>query len=214
MKFTKMSLITALLIGSSAFALDNVKMSGDANVFYHTQDAEMTPNILADDDASLLSKDNSAADASLNLAISADLVGNDLVKLSGKAAVTILSTLGLENNLVSNVWGGAHTATLGTGAKYAGSSHDDIGVDLGGAKVENATWMTEAYVELAMQKVTKSSIKLGRMEVDTPLAFSETWSIEKNTFEGALLINQDIPGTTVAAAYVGNGNGNETLGQD
>jgi len=211
MKFTKMSLITALLIGSSAFAIDNVQVSGDANVFYHTQDADMTPNVLSGDSATLFGKDNSAADASLNLAISADLVGNDLVKVSGNAAYTIISTLGLENNFVSNVWGASHSATVGTGAGYAGSEHSGA---FGGAKVENASWMTEAYVTVAMQAATKSTVMLGRMPLDTPLAFTETWSIEKNTFEAAVLVNQDIPGTTVVGAWVGNGNGGESLGQD
>jgi len=34
MKFTKMSLVTALLIGSSAFAIENTKVSGDVKLFY------------------------------------------------------------------------------------------------------------------------------------------------------------------------------------
>ena len=34
MKFTKMSLVAALLVGSSAFAIDNVKVSGDAKLYY------------------------------------------------------------------------------------------------------------------------------------------------------------------------------------
>jgi hypothetical protein len=52
------------------------------------------------------------------------------------------------------------------------------------------------------------------MELDTPLAFTEAWTIEKNTFEAAVLANTDIPDTTVVAAYIGNGNGTETFGQD
>ena len=42
MKFTKMSLVAALLIGSSAFAIDNVKVSGDAKVYYSTNDTTTT----------------------------------------------------------------------------------------------------------------------------------------------------------------------------
>jgi hypothetical protein len=213
MKLIKMSLVAALFAGSSAFAVDNLKVSGDVNVFYHTQDAQTVPDLLAGEaDGSLFSKDSSAADASLNLAISADVAKNDLVTVSANAGYTILTTLGLENNFVSNVWGGAHDATLGTGATYAGSSHDDAIGSLGGAKVDNPSYMTEAYVTLALQKATKTSVMIGRMPVDTPLVFTETWSIEKNTFEGAVLVNQDIPGTTVVGAYIGNGNGNESMG--
>jgi hypothetical protein len=205
MKFTKMSLVAALLIGSSAFAIDNIKMSGNAQLNYSTSDAKSGYAAISNKD-SLFSKDNSAADAALNLNITADLAKNDLVSVSAGAGYTVLSTLGLENNLVSNVWGGAHTATVPTGARYASV--------LGGAKVENANWMNEAWVAVSLNKGSKSTLKLGRMELDTPLAFTETWSIEKNTFEAAVVVNQDIPDTTLVGAYVGNGNGTETFGQD
>ena len=189
MKFTKMSLVAALLIGSSAFALDNVKMSGNANLFYATQDNGAN---------TLFNKDASAADAGLNLNVTADLVQNDVVAISAGAGYTVLSTLGLENNLVSSVWGSAHGATTQTGASYLGAA------PFNGVKVENASWMNEAWIAAT---AGKTAAKIGRMELDTPLVFTETWSIEKNTFEGAVVINQDIPDTTLVGAYVGNGNG-------
>ena len=194
MKFTKMSLVAALLIGSSAFAIENTKVSGDASLFYGTGD---------DDSNSLFDKTDAAADAGLNLNVTTDLVKNSVVSISAGAGYTVLSTLGLENNLVSGVWGSAHGATAGTGASYGSS--------LGGAKVENANWMNEAWIAATAGKTT---VKLGRMELDTPLVFTEKWSIEKNTFEAAVVINQDIPDTTLVGAYVGNGNGTENLGQD
>jgi len=203
-KFTKMSLVAALLIGSSAFALENVKVSGDANLIYSTTDAKAGYAALSGS-SDLFGKDNSAADASLNLNVSADVLSSDLVSVSAGAGYTVLSTLGLENNFVSNVIGGAHSATTGTGANYA-----DI-PPYNGAKVENASWFNEAWIAATSGKTT---LKLGRMALDTPLAFTETWSIEKNTFEAAVVINQDIPDTTLVGAYVGNGNGNETFGQD
>jgi hypothetical protein len=211
MKIVKMSLAAAVLVGASAFAIDNVKVSGNAQVFYSTSDAKgQTMNnlgaALADTamtkGGTLFSKDSSAADAALNLNISADLAKNSLVTVSAGAGYTALSTLGLENNMVSNVWGGAHTASnVGTnGSNYV-------------AKVDNASWMNEAWVALSLNELSKSTVKVGRMELDTPLAFTEKWSIEKNTFEGAVLINQDIPDTTLVGAYIGNGNGTEDLGK-
>jgi len=188
MKFTKMSLVAALLIGSSAFALDNTKVSGNAQLFYATQD---------NGSDSMFNKDASAADAGLNLNVTTDLVKNDVVAISAGAGYTVLSTLGLENNLVSSVWGGAHGATAN------GSSF--------GYKVENANWMNEAWIAATAGKTTA---KIGRMELDTPMVFTEKWSIEKNTFEAAVLINQDIPDTTLVGAYVGAGNGTEVLDQD
>ena len=181
-----MSLVAALLIGSSAFAIENTKVSGDANLFYNTSDAGSN---------SLFDKDNSAADAGLNLNVTTDLVKNSVVSISAGAGYTVLSTLGLEQNLVSSVWGGAHGITDNTSSR--------------GAHVSTPNWMNEAWIAATAGKTT---VKLGRMELDTPLAFTEKWSIEKNTFEGAVVINQDIPDTTLVGAYVGNGNGTESLG--
>jgi len=206
MKIVKMSLAAAVLVGASAFAIDNVKVSGDAQVFYSTSDAKgqisnALNNAALTDKGTLFSKDSSAADAGLNLNISADLAKNSLVTVSAGAGYTVLSTLGLENNMVSNVWGGAHTASNVT--------TNNTGY---GSKVDNASWMNEAWVALSLNEFSKSTVKVGRMELDTPLAFTEKWSIEKNTFEAAVLINQDIPDTTLVGAYVGNGNGNEIFG--
>lgn len=213
MKLVKMSLAAAVLVGASAFAVDNVKVSGNAQVFYSTSDAKgqlsnsvSNGTTVQSKSASLFDKDSSAADAALNLNISADLAKNSVVTVSAGAGYTVLSTLGLENNFVSNVWGGAHQATVDTGAGYASA--------VSGAKVENANWMNEAWVALSANALTKSTVKVGRMELDTPLAFTEKWSIEKNTFEAAVLINQDLPDTTIVAAYVGNGNGTENFGQE
>jgi len=184
MKLTKMSLVAALLISSSAFALDNVKVGGDANVFYQTADAG----------GDLFDKDTSSADVGLNLNATADVMKNDMVAISAGAGYTVLTTLGLEQNLVSSVWGGAHGITGNTSSR--------------GAYVKNASWMKEAWVAATAGKTT---LKLGRMELDTPLAFTEKWSIEENTFDAAVAINQDIPDTTLVGAYVGNGNGTESL---
>ncbi|WP_345992413.1 porin [Sulfurimonas sp. HSL-1716] len=200
MKIVKMSLAAALLVGASAFAIDNVKVSGDVQVFYSTND--MTPSnsgvsgvglAKTGTSGSLFDKETSAADAGVHLNASADLVKNDLVSVSTGAAFTALSTLGLENNFVSNVWGSSHAATVGNGSGY-------------GAKVENSSWFNEAWIAATLDKTT---VKVGRMELDTPLAFTETWSIERNSFEAAVVINQNIPDTTLVGAYVGNGNGND-----
>jgi hypothetical protein len=213
MKLVKMSLAAAVLVGASAFAVENVKVSGNAELIYSTTTVQnQTSNLLAGkaatDNGTLFDKDSSGADAGLNLNISADLAKNSLVTVSAGAGYTVISTLGLENNFVSNVIGGAHTATTSTGATYAGVT------PYNGAKVENADWMNEAWVALSANAMTKTTVKLGRMELDTPLAFTEKWSIEKNTFEAAVAINQDLPDTTLVGAYVGNGNGTEAFGQN
>jgi len=194
MKFTKMSLVAALLIGSSAFAIDNVKVSGDAKLYYTTSDdtsAGVTAGTNANNvgvvngsfsgsDDSLFTSANSAGQAALGLGVTADLVSG----VSAGAHLTALSTLGLQGQLVGNVWEG----TNGTNDTY---------------------WFDEAWLAATVGKTT---LKAGRMALDTPYVFSETWSIAKNTFEAAVLINQDIPDTTLVGAYVGAGNGNTYLG--
>jgi len=200
MKFTKISLVAAMLIGSSAFALENTKVSGDAKLFYYTNDAADT-SALSRGNGEFFDAASSAADVALNLNATTDVLKSDAVTVSAGAGLTALTTLGLENNLVGNVWGGAHTAVGSTSANFGAGGH----------KVENAVWMNEAWIAATAGKTT---VKLGRMELDTPLAFTEKWSIEKNTFEAAVAINTDIPDTTLVGAYIGNGNGSESFGQN
>ncbi len=171
MKLIKMSMVAALLVGSSAFAIDNVKVDGNANLFYSTSDKTEAID--------LFDKAGAIGQASLGLGITADLTKS----VSAGAHLTALSTLGLENQLVSDVWEGTNAT-------------DDY------------FWFDEAWLAATAGKTTG---KVGRMELDTPLVFTETWSIAKNTFEAAVLVNQDIPDTTVVAAYVGGSNGGDVV---
>jgi hypothetical protein len=184
-----MSLAAAVLLGASAFALDNVKVSGDAKLYYGTNNAQFVGND-GELGSGLLSKDGSYADTALRIGITGDL----LKGVSFGVTEYAVSTLGLENNLVSGIWSGAHTASL-DGSKF-------------GNAVNDMMWTGEAWLATTLGKTTA---KLGRMELDTPLAFSEKWSITPNTFEGAVLINQDLPDTTLVGAWIGKGNGASAL---
>jgi len=195
MKLVKMSLAAAVLLGASAFAIDNVKVSGDAKLFYATDSADyidINSNLDATPRNGMFDKGASAADTALRLGVTGDLTKGVSFGVTGYA----VSTLGLENNLVDKVWTGAHDVTTGNGAQYANA--------LGGAQADDQAWIGEMWVAATLGKTTA---KLGRMELDTPLAFSEKWSIVPNTFDAAVIINQDIPDTTVVAAWVGKGNG-------
>jgi hypothetical protein len=197
MKLVKMSLAAAMLMGASAFAIDNVKVSGDAKVFYTTWDNSYKGTPAATElDNGLFEKDSSAADAALHLGMTADLTKG----VSAGVGMTAISTLGLENNLVSNTWSGAHGVSAATGASYYGHA----GTAFEGIQADDAMWVDEAWIAGTLGKTTA---KLGRMELDTPLAFTENWGVDKNTFEAAVLLNQDLPDTTLVAAWVGKGNG-------
>lgn len=165
MKFTKMSLVAALLVGSSAFAIDNVKVSGDAKLYYGTDDSGTS---------SLLNKNSSYGQAAASLSLTADLTEG----VSAGSKVTALTTLGLQGQLVNAVW----EAPNGLADTY----------------IVNDLWLATT--------VANTTAKIGRMALDTPLVFTEKWSIVENTFESAVLINTDVPDTTIVAAYVGGSN--------
>jgi hypothetical protein len=167
MKLVKMSLAAALLV-SGAYALDNVKVNGMAKVMYQTSDVSGQNN-------DLFSKSGAQAQASATLGATADLVEN----FSAGAEFQVLSTLGLQNNLVEGVMNN----TNGVEDSWNASQ----------------LWMAASY--------GKTTAKVGRMELDTPLAFTEKWNIVKNTFEAAVVINQDIENTTLVGAFVGAQNG-------
>ncbi len=165
MKFAKLSLAAIMAMGVSAFAdVQNIKVTGDAKLYYAT--ADMGNNDLFD-------QKGAAGQAALDIAASADLADG----VAGKIGVTMLNTLGLENNLVSSVW--------------------DAGLS-------NQWWVSEAWIA---KKIANTTVKVGRQTLDTPLAFTETWSIAQNTFDAAVVLNNDIPDTTLVAAWVGRGNG-------
>lgn len=178
MKLVKMSLAAAVLLGASAFAIDNVKVSGDAKLFYGTNDST---DVLKGTQGDLFDQGTSYADTALRLSITADLTKG----VSAGATAYAVSTLGLENNLVATTWTNGHDAA-----------------------VNDSAWMGELWVAGTMGKTTA---KVGRMELDTPLAFTEKWSIVPNTFDAAVLINQDIPDTTLVGAWVGKSNGSDLL---
>lgn len=181
MKLAKMSLAAALLLGVNAYAIDNVKVNGDVKVYYGTVDSDAAGS------ADVFDKDASFADTSLHLGLTADLSEG----VSAGISMTAVSTLGLENNLVSNTWSSAHTATANAGTNL-------------GVQVDDEMWVDEAWIAGTAMDTT---VKLGRQALDTPLAFTETWGVDTNTFEAAVLLNQSISDTTLVAAYVGKGNG-------
>ena len=125
---------------------------------------------------------NSQANAGLQLNVNADL-GNDF---GLGYQETFLGTLGLEKNLVGGTM------------QRAGEKLNDHGT-------------TKLYVT---KKINNTTLKLGRQELPkslSPLAFSESWNVFKNTFDAAVVVNSDIPDTTVVGAYVARSNTHSNL---
>ncbi|SFV59831.1 hypothetical protein MNB_SV-8-54 [hydrothermal vent metagenome] len=151
--------------------------SGQAVVYYQTRDNAV--NDLFDQEAS-------AADAGLQLrAVNKDVFAG----IGAGFEVNGLSTLNLENSVVSNVPQGV------------GKPGDIDDMTDGG-------WISQAYLTYGFGN---TSFKLGRQELPkalSPFAFSEGWNVFKNTFDAALVVNTDLPDTTIVYAYVYGGNHN------
>lgn len=183
MRLTKLSLIAAMLIGSTAFAIENTKVSGNAKLYYGTQDSDAT------NAPDMFSKDSGYTNFSAHLGLTTDLTKG----ISAGVGAQVVTTLGVEHNLVSKVWSNAHTVAGSTGASFAG-----------GAQVDSAMWMDEVWLAGSAFDTT---LKIGRQTLDTPLAFTETWGVDRNTFEAVVLINQSIKDTTLVATSIGKSNG-------
>jgi hypothetical protein len=200
MNFTKLSLaaLVAMGIASNASALENVKVDGSVKLWYQTTDNTSFSN----EGASAASKNDGLFKQN---GATGDLVAKlratgDLTKAVGfGTTMYTTTTLGLENNLVSS-----EAITVGATNDAAGITNGDSNLPM---------WLGEAYFTY---KAGKTIAKVGRQELDTPLAFTETWNAAPNTFEAAVVVNQDLPDTTLVAAYVsrGNGNGASTVGKN
>jgi len=133
-------------------------------------------------DSDLFNQDNSRANVGLQLNVNGDLGNGFGLGLQG----TALGTAGLEKNLVSNVMQQANGL--------------------------NGVALTKAYLT---KKVGNTLIKAGRQELPkslSPFAFSESWTVFKNTFDAVLAINSDIQDTTLVGAYVSTSNGHGSFG--
>lgn len=189
MKLGKLSLVAVMALGTSAFAIDNVKVNGEAKVWYQTSELSGTGNTAAEREMDMFDNNtNSMAEIALSISATADLAKNLSAGISGVA----LTTLGLENNLVGQVPSARYVPGETNSSNPAGTALDDQG------------WVRELYLAYTAGKTT---LKIGRQELATPLAFTEKWNIVDNTFDAAVVLNNDIQDTTLVGAWVGKDNG-------
>jgi hypothetical protein len=191
MKLTKLSLIAAMFIGSSAFAIENTKVSGDVKVYYGTTDSDSGSGWYAEsgNDVSMFDSKGSYANVAVDLGLTTDLTED----VSAGAKATYVTTLGLENNLVDNTWSNSHDVKANSAADFAEDQ-----------QLNDAMYIGELWVA---GTVFDTTIKAGRQALYTPLVYTETWGIDANTFEAVVAINQTLSDTTIIAAYIGKSNG-------
>lgn len=187
MKLGKLSLVAVMALGTSVYALEDIKVDGEAKLWYQTSEfsggATAVPAATAaqgffDHDT------NSVAEAKLSIGASAKLLQN----VSGAVRLTALSTLGLENNLVGAI----------PAAKYNNDGTSAAN------QLDDQSWMEVANLKYAQKEF---DVAAGRMALQTPLCFTESWNVVDNTFEAVVAHGYFLPDTILAAAWVGKHNG-------
>ncbi|MEA3456306.1 MAG: hypothetical protein U9R26_07340 [Campylobacterota bacterium] len=188
MKLTKLSLIAAFAVSAAVAGGDIApiepvvepivleefpqwEFSGQAVLYFQTLDKF--------GNADLFAQDASLASAGIQL----NAVGKFDYGLSVGAQVTGLGTLGLQNEVVSNIMQSAD-----------GNLNGGAVTKLWGA------WSNES-----------TTVKGGRVELPkslSPFAWSEGWNVFKNTYEAALVINTSVPDTVLVGAWVDGANQN------
>jgi len=177
MKITNLSLVAIAAMAFTTGAMADVDMKiGGQTVIYYQTDDAGSHD--------MFNESASSANAGIQLNANADIGNGYGLGFQG----TALSTFGLEGNLVD-------------GVRQSG-----LGNDGDTANASNYFAFTKAYMT---KKLGNTQLKLGRQELPkslSPLAFSESWNVYKNTFDALLAINSDIPDTTLVGAYVSRSN--------
>jgi len=152
--------------------VSNWEFGGQGVVYYQTVE---NADFLGTGDSGLFNQTSSLANAGIQLrAANKDVAWG----IGAGVEVNGLATLGLENDVVSNVMQNVGRADLRGG------------------------WISQAYLTYG---IGNTSIKAGRQELPkglSPFAFSEGWNVFKNTFDSILVVNTDISNTTLVGAWV------------
>jgi len=128
----------------------------------------------------LFAQETSVADAGIRLkAENKSIIGG----FGAGVAVNGLATLNLEDSVVSNVMQTANGNITGG-------------------------WISEGYLTYG---IGNTMLKIGRQTLPgslSPFAHSENWNVFENTYDAGLLVNSDIPDTTLVYAFVWRNNSN------
>jgi len=188
--------VAAMALSTSAFAADkgiDIVTTGQAVVYYNTA---------ANDSQDLFSAtegvDNTRANFGVQLNLDADLKNG----FTFGSQINYIGTLGLEKNLVNGVM---QTSNNPAPVTEDGLPISEVDSDRG---IADDIYLSKIFIA---KQIGNTTVKLGRQELPkslSPFAYSEGWNVFKNTFDAALVINTDIPDTTLVGAYVAGSNGN------
>ena len=183
MKKIVLSVVAASTVASiGSFAADDLasafkegKASGQIRAFY-------------------INRDYTFADSTGTTATSNKDLDRDGLALGGKLGFETAPVYGVSAGAVFYTTN-AMDASSGTKAKNDTTLFDR---DTAGYR-KNATYLGQAYVQA---KLGNTLVKLGRQQLDTPLAGSDDARMLPTLFEAAVVINSDIKDTTLIGAHV------------
>lgn len=190
MKKISLSLAVIAMMATAAQAeIKSESFGGSASLFYGTNDAGNTDLF---NKGPLLGSNASYGNVAVQLGGTA-LVGSCDTCVKLNYGITGVSTLGLENILVNKTWvdqqvlpGDSNAAT---------------------PDLQDAIWIDTLNLAFSpLDGISNTTLVVGRQALATPLVFTETWNIAKNTYDAAVAVNNDIADTTLVGAWVGRSN--------
>ncbi|MDD2904660.1 MAG: hypothetical protein PHC74_00015 [Sulfurimonas sp.] len=164
------AVVAAMALSTTASALEDIKTSGQAKLWYETNDKAAFE---------LFDRAPSSGEVVFKLGVTGKQ-GN----VGFGTTIYQTSTMGLEGVVVN-------------------------GVRTGG-EINTAPFVGEAYITAPL--IASTILKFGKQELNTPLAFTETWNATPNTFNAAVLVNNSVDNLTLIGAYVGQGTGSTITG--
>jgi imipenem/basic amino acid-specific outer membrane pore len=110
-----------------------------------------------------------------------------------------ITTLGANLGYVTDAFYGFTFGATFQGAGNAGSAETSAKSVFKNDEYTGGGVLSEAYVAYTLSKTT---VKVGRQYIDTPLVSGSGSRMFKEAFEGAVIINTDLPQTVLIAGYV------------
>jgi len=154
--------------------------NGQSVIYYQTTDGNGNGSLFDQGP-----KDATSGWAAAGAGLQLNATNKDIIAgIGAGATLNAISSLGLHREVVSGL------------VQNAGGTTDGL---TGGA-------LSQAFLTYG---IGNTSLKVGRQYLPkslSPFAFSEGWNMFKNSFDAALVVNSDIPDTTLVGAYVTRAN--------
>lgn len=170
--------VAAMALSTTASALEDIKVNGQAKLWYETDNAGVTTTTHTGD---LFNKKDASGEVVFKLGMTGKQ-GN----VGFGTTVYQSSSMGFEGEAISNP--------------------TPLGVRIGTRTntTDGDMFVGEAYVTAPMGAGT--TLKFGKQELNTPYLFTESWNAIPNTFNAAVVTNKSVKDLTLLGMYIGQDN--------